>query len=83
MSFTIRFAKEDDIPTILQFIFSLAKYEKLEHEVVATEDILAETLFGEQPQAETLLAFQDEQPVGFALFFSELFYLSRTGWDSP
>ena len=80
MSFTIRFAKEDDIPTILQFIFSLAKYEKLEHEVVATEDILSETLFGEQPQAETLLAFQDEQPVGFALFFSNYStFLGRAG----
>ena len=47
MSFSIRFAKEDDVPTILQFITSLAKYEKLEHEVVATEDLLRETLFGE------------------------------------
>ena len=40
MSFSIRFAKEDDVPTILQLITSLAKYEKLEHEVVATEDLL-------------------------------------------
>ena len=60
MNFSIRFAKEDDVPTILQFITSLAKYEKLEHEVVATEDLLRETLFGDRPQAETLLAFEDE-----------------------
>lgn len=80
MSFTIRFAKEDDVPTILQFITSLAKYEKLEHEVVATEDLLRETLFSDRPQAETLLAFEDETPVGFALFFSNYStFLGRAG----
>ena len=80
MNFSIRFAKEDDVPTILQFITSLAKYEKLEHEVVATEDLLRETLFGDRPQAETLLAFEDETPVGFALFFSNYStFLGRAG----
>ena len=53
MSFTIRFATNED-DTILQFIIALAKYEQLEHEVVATEDLLTETLFGARPQAETL-----------------------------
>jgi len=80
MNFSIRFAKEDDVPTILQFITSLAKYEKLEHEVVATEDLLRETLFADRPQAETLLAFEDETPVGFALFFSNYStFLGRSG----
>ena len=80
MSFTIRFAKEYDVPIILQFITSLAKYEKLEHEVVATEDLLKETLFGDRPQAETILAFEDETPVGFALFFSNYStFLGRSG----
>ena len=80
MNFSIRFAKEDDVPTILQFITSLAKYEKLEHEVVATEDLLRETLFGDRPQAETLLAFEDETPVGFALFFSNYStFIGRAG----
>ena len=80
MNFSIRFAKEDDVPTILQFITSLAKYEKLEHEMVATEDLLRETLFGDMPQAETLLAFEDDTPVGFALFFSNYStFLGRAG----
>ena len=80
MNFTIRFASEDDVPTILQFIISLAKYEKLEHEVVATENLLRETLFGDRPQAETLLAFEEETPVGFALFFANYStFLGRAG----
>ena len=70
MSFTIRFANENDISTILQFIRALAQYEKLEHEVVASEELLKSSLFGESPQAETILAFEGRTPVGFALFFS-------------
>lgn len=70
MSLTIRFANEDDVSTILQFVRALAKYEQLEDEVVATEALLQKSLFGPTPQAETLLAFEDDTPVGFALFFS-------------
>ena len=80
MSFTIRFATEDDASTILQFIIALAKYEQLEHEVVATEDLLKETLFGARPQAETLLAVENETAVGFAIFFSNYStFLGRAG----
>jgi len=80
MSFTIRFATSNDISTILQFIRALAKYEHLEHEVVATEALLQQSLFSDPPQAETLLAFEDETPVGFALFFSNYStFLGRGG----
>ena len=80
MTFTIRLATEDDVSTILQFIIALAKYEQLEHEVVATEDLLKETLFGSEPQAETLLAFENDTAVGFALFFSNYStFLGRGG----
>lgn len=80
MSFTIRFANENDVSTILQFIRALAQYERLEHEVVASEALLRESLFGESQQAETLLAFEDETPVGFALFFSNYStFLGRSG----
>ena len=80
MSFTIRFATKKDTSTILQFIISLAKYERLEHEVIATEDLLKETLFGSTPQAETLLAFENDTAVGFALFFSNYStFLGRAG----
>jgi len=65
----IKFATEEDIPLILQFIKELADYEKLLHEVVATEKILKEKLFGEKKYAEVVFAYDGEEPVGFALFF--------------
>ncbi|MCF7796189.1 MAG: GNAT family N-acetyltransferase [Lentisphaeria bacterium] len=68
-SFYIRFASEDDIPVILEFITALAAYERMSDQVVATEERLRRTLFGEQQYAEVILGFEDSQPVGFALFF--------------
>ena len=66
----IRTATEQDIPQILAFIQHLADYEKLSHEVVATEQLLSETLFGSKPFAEVLIAETDENiSAGFALFF--------------
>lgn len=59
----------DDVPVILSFIQKLADYEKLSHEVVATEAGLREALFGERCYAETVIAYYQNQPVGFALFF--------------
>ena len=66
---TIRPATERDVPTILGFIRALAQYEHLEHEVVATEDMLRKTLFGPRPYAEVVFACLEDKPVGFALFF--------------
>jgi GNAT superfamily N-acetyltransferase len=66
---TIRYATEQDVPTILGFIRDLAKYEHLEHEVVATEATLRQTLFGEHRYAEVVFACVDGVPQGFALFF--------------
>ncbi len=68
-NFEIKFAEEKDIPTILNFIKDLAKYEKLENEVIATEESLRETLFGEKSFAEVLIAKENRTEVGFALFF--------------
>jgi len=65
----IRAATEADIPLILQFIRDLAVYEKLEHKVVATEDGLRRTLFGNPRFAEVVFAVVDGAAVGFALFF--------------
>ena len=66
---TIRPATEADVPLILRFIRELAEYERLLHEVVATEDRLRETLFGARPAAEVVIAEDAGEPVGFALFF--------------
>ena len=65
----IGFASEADVPLILSLIRELADYEKLLHEVVATEDGLRQSLFGEKRYAEVLLARYGDAPVGFALFF--------------
>lgn len=68
--FKIRPAIVSDCSTILQFIRLLAEYEKLAHEVVATEDKLQATLFGEHPSAEVIIAEYQNIAVGFALFFT-------------
>jgi GNAT superfamily N-acetyltransferase len=67
-NFKIRFATVEDVPLILRFIKDLADYEKLLHEVVATEDILRISLF-EKKQAEVIIGEYMGKPIGFALFF--------------
>jgi len=63
-------ATRQDIPLIRQFILELAEYERaLPGEVPVTEQDLAETLFGDRPAAEVIIAYMDHHPVGFALFF--------------
>lgn len=63
-------ATESDIPVILAMIRKLAEYEKLADQVTATEEQLRQTLFGERPAAEVLLAYWDLECAGFAVFFS-------------
>ena len=78
----IRPATPADIPLILKFIRSLAEYERLAHEVVATELQLHATLFPAdgRPAAECILAFDEGEPVGFALYFSTYStFLARPG----
>lgn len=78
--FSLRFATPDDVPVILACIRGLAEYERLAHEVVATEELLRETLFGARPAAEVILAFQGEEAAGFALFFHNYStFLARPG----
>src|SRR6516164_9440118 len=67
--FKIRPARVDDMPIILQLIRDLATYERAPDEVVANEEQLIGVLFGERPVAEVLLAFEEESPVGFAVYF--------------
>lgn len=66
--FNLRFATEKDVKLILTFIKELADYENLLHEVVATEEILMDSLFNRKV-AEVIIGEYDEEPVGFALFF--------------
>jgi GNAT superfamily N-acetyltransferase len=69
MSLRIRPGELRDVPVIAELIRGLARYEKLEHEVVMTEEKLTDSLFGEHRYAETLIAEESGEPIGFALFF--------------
>jgi len=67
--FRIRKAEKKDVPVVLDFIRKLAEYEKLTHEVVATEEKLEHYLFGREKAAEVVIGFYGDIPVGFALYF--------------
>ena len=76
---TFRYAAEKDVPLILYFIKELARYEKMESEVIATEELLREWIF-EKKKAEVLFAVEKEKEVGFALFFHNFStFLGRSG----
>lgn len=65
----IRFANENDTELILNFIKSLAKFEKLEDKVTATFDLIHESIFGKNKYCEVIIAEYNSIPAGFALFF--------------
>ena len=67
--FTIKPAAKKDVPVILAFIKKLADYERLSHEIVATEELLQRTLFGQRRTAEVVIGYHHNEPVGFVLFF--------------
>jgi GNAT superfamily N-acetyltransferase len=76
----IRPATEEDVPLILSFIRELAGYERLSHEVSATEDLLRLHLFGEKRGAEVVIGQYVDEPVSFALFFHNFStFLGRPG----
>jgi GNAT superfamily N-acetyltransferase len=58
-----------DVGLVLSLITALADYEKLRHEVIATEQSLIQALFGARPSAEAVIARVAGEPAGFALFF--------------
>jgi GNAT superfamily N-acetyltransferase len=83
MPTTLRAAQSTDVPAILELIRGLADYEKLTHEVTATEARLQQSLFpadGSAPDAHCVLAETDGVPAGFALyFFNYSTFLARPG----
>ncbi|CAN0619484.1 diamine N-acetyltransferase [Burkholderia multivorans] len=77
---TIRAAEARDVGAILALMRELADFEKLTHLFVATEDDLADALFGPRPSAEALVAERDGAIVGYALFFHNYStFLGRRG----
>jgi GNAT superfamily N-acetyltransferase len=78
--FAIRAASKTDVPVIFAFIKKLADYERLSHEVTATEEILRETLFGRRRTAEVAIGYHKSRPIGFVLFFHNYStFLGRPG----
>lgn len=76
---TFRYTEKKDVPMILKLIKELARYEKLEDEVAATEEILEEWLF-EKKRAEVIFPMVDGEVVGYALFFHNFStFLGRAG----
>ncbi len=78
--YAIRDARPGDEGLLLSLIRELAVYERLAHEVVADEALLADALFGEHATAAAVVAEQAGQPAGFALyFFNFSTFLGRPG----
>ncbi|MFK7960687.1 MAG: N-acetyltransferase family protein [Phycisphaerales bacterium] len=76
----VRAATPADAGLILEFIRELAEYERLVHEVVATEAAIRSTLFGDAPAAEVLMCEHRGEPAGFALHFPTYStFLGRSG----
>jgi len=69
MTLSIRRAEARDVSLIFRFIRELAEYERLAHEVDATETDLAAALFGPHPRVFADIAEWEGEPVGFALWF--------------
>lgn len=79
MKMEFRLANKNDVALILEFIKALAAYEKMEDQVVATEELLQEWIF-EKKKAEVLFVMEDKKEVGFALFFHNFStFLGRAG----
>lgn len=65
----VRKAKKSDAALIQALIKELAQAEQFPHAVSVTEADLKKNLFGENPAAEVLLFYQNDKPVGFAVFY--------------
>ena len=69
MSIVIREAHRKDSSLILKFIKELAKYEKAEHEVLATESSIENSIFGSDSSTNVIICENNGKPIGFAVYF--------------
>ncbi len=73
-------AQEGDTALVLTFVTELAEYERLAHEVIATEADIRAALFGRDPSAHAVIGYANAEPAGFALyFFSFSTFVGRPG----
>jgi GNAT superfamily N-acetyltransferase len=69
MSLAIRRARPDEAGLVFSLVCELAEYEKLSHEVEATEAGIAEALFGSNPRLFCEIAEWNGEAAGFAAWF--------------
>jgi GNAT superfamily N-acetyltransferase len=73
-----RVATIDDVPLLKKLIHELAEYEREPHAVLITEEKLMQDGFGPEPKFRAIIAEQDGQPAGYAVFFG-----SYSTWTGP
>ncbi|MFZ5895294.1 MAG: GNAT family N-acetyltransferase [Myxococcota bacterium] len=79
-SFSIRPVRAGDEIALFELIRELARFEHLEHRMTGSAEALRDHLFGPKPVAEALIAEVQQQPVGFALYFTTYStFLTRPG----
>jgi GNAT superfamily N-acetyltransferase len=69
MSLIIRRARPDEAGLVLSLVRELAEYEKLLHEVEATEAMIGEALFGSNVRLFCDIAEWNGEAAGFAVWF--------------
>ncbi len=69
MTLSIRPARPGEAGLVLSLVRELAVYEKLEDEVVATDAMMDEALFGKHPRAFCDIAEWNGEPVGLTVWF--------------
>lgn len=75
----IRYATENDSQLVFDFIKKLAKYEKMENEVVGSPELIKKWVFQEK-KAEVIFLLKDDKEIGFALYFYNFStFLSKPG----
>ena len=68
--FIIKEASKNDAKTVLKFIRLLSEYEKLSHELIATEEDLKNNLLNEQSNAKAIIGYYKGTPISFAVYFN-------------
>lgn len=65
----VREANKSDSALILKFVKELAIYEKAEHEVLATESSIENSIFGGESATKAVICESEGEAIGFAVYF--------------
>jgi GNAT superfamily N-acetyltransferase len=69
MNLTIREVTPEDVPAVISMLRDFAAFEKLSEYCTVTEEQLGQAMFGPDGFVEGLIAFDDERPIAYALFY--------------